>query len=163
MIRKIENELTNYKIYSVEGNMNSVVDTNSKFYDLIKNKLMFKKDEKGYNKAIFHIDGIFQHFEGNSHDETDISNYYVFGNNNLWGVTIDVGVGTWDETNAFYYGSSGTHYCENIKKYYITFKENHFIFEPIPKHKENWNLKIYGANDDTIENIANSLNLTEIV
>jgi len=35
--------------------------------------------------------------------------------NDFFGTTIDVGVGTWNETNTFYCNSRGAHYCENIK------------------------------------------------
>lgn len=119
-------------------------------------------------RKLFDIDGIMTYISGNSHDEDYITEYYIFGSNNLWGKIIDVERDLYTETNVHCFGSKSLKSVNEAVKYFVSFQNEHFIISPVIISNADIMkttkiqpdiIEIYGENDEQIENFARILGI----
>lgn len=67
-------------------------------------------------------------------DESLVKDYYLFGDNRLWGKEIKPFSGSYDVVNVHCLGGGSVPSLEYVIKYYITFQEKRIVIEPSIKY-----------------------------
>lgn len=158
----IEGKLTKWKGNTAtgEGKIETlIIDDTSKLSDWIINTCA---------KSGVNIDAIMTYIKGNSHDEDDVTDYFILGSNYLWGKMIEVGRDLYTETNVYCYGSKRMIGVKDAVKYFVTFQNDHFIISPVILGDayilhdtiiKQDSIEIYGENEEKVENFAKILGI----